>query len=38
MSQIWSRLGAGKPEIVRAFRSYNAGADAFRKEGEAHER
>jgi len=38
MSQVWTRLGAGKAELVRAFRSYNAGADAFRKEGEAHER
>lgn len=38
LSQVWGRLGATRPELVRAFRSYNAAAEAFRKEGEAHER
>ena len=31
------RLGASQPELVRAFRSYNAYAEPFRKAGEAHE-
>jgi sulfhydrogenase subunit delta len=32
-----SRLGVSEPDIVRSFRSFNAYADAFRKESEAHE-
>lgn len=31
-------LNVTDPDIVRAFRTYNAGADAFRKESEAHEK
>lgn len=31
------RLGASQPELVRAFRAYNAYAEPFRKAGEAHE-
>jgi coenzyme F420-reducing hydrogenase gamma subunit len=31
-------LGAGRDDLVRAFRGFNAGAEAFRKESEAHER
>jgi coenzyme F420-reducing hydrogenase gamma subunit len=34
----WKRLGASDPELVRAFRSFNAYAESFRKESEAHER
>ncbi|HEY3413777.1 MAG TPA: oxidoreductase [Armatimonadota bacterium] len=34
----WTELGAGDPEIVRAFRSFNACAEDFRRESEAHER
>ena len=30
-------LGVSEPDIVRSFRSFNAYADAFRKESEAHE-
>ena len=30
-------LHVSEPDLVRAFRSYNAGAKAFRKESEAHE-
>lgn len=30
-------LHVSEPDLVRAFRSYNAGAEAFRKESEAHE-
>jgi sulfhydrogenase subunit delta len=33
----WRALGATDPQIVRVFRSFNAAADAFRKESEAHE-
>ncbi len=32
-----SRLAVGKPDLVRSFRSFNAYAEAFRKESEAHE-
>jgi len=34
----WSVLGVSDPDIVRALRGFNAYADAFRKESEAHER
>jgi coenzyme F420-reducing hydrogenase gamma subunit len=34
----WSRLGVPDDGIVRAFRGFNAWADAFRKESESHER
>jgi coenzyme F420-reducing hydrogenase gamma subunit len=30
-------LGVSEPDIVRSFRGFNAYADAFRKESEAHE-
>ena len=33
----WTHLGAGHDELVRAFRSYNAYAEPFRKASEAHE-
>jgi coenzyme F420-reducing hydrogenase gamma subunit len=33
----WRALGATDTQIVRVFRSFNAAADAFRKESEAHE-
>jgi sulfhydrogenase subunit delta len=32
-----SRLGVSEPDMVRSFRGFNAYADAFRKESEAHE-
>jgi sulfhydrogenase subunit delta len=31
------QLGMAEPDIVRSFRGFNAYADAFRKESEAHE-
>jgi hypothetical protein len=31
------RLGLEDPAIVRAFRGFNAGAEAFRKASEFHE-
>ena len=33
----WVRLGVGEPDLVRAFRGFNAYAEAFRRESEAHE-
>jgi hypothetical protein len=30
-------LGAKEPDLLRAFRSYNSYAEAFRRESEAHE-
>jgi sulfhydrogenase subunit delta len=37
LSQQWRQLGVPAEEIVRAFRGFNACAEAFRKESEAHE-
>lgn len=37
LSQRWRDLGVGKADLVRAFRGFNAWADAFRKESESHE-
>jgi len=37
-STWWSRLGAKEQDLMRAFRGFNAYAEAFRKESEAHER
>ncbi|MDP3063771.1 MAG: oxidoreductase [Chloroflexota bacterium] len=34
----WGKLGAAKPDLVRAFRGFNAYAEAFRRESEAHEK
>jgi sulfhydrogenase subunit delta len=33
----WVRLGESEPDLVRAFRGFNAYAEAFRRESEAHE-
>ena len=38
LSVAWSRLGAKEGDLVHAFRSFNAYADPFRKESEAHEK
>lgn len=38
MATTWQALGAGPVELTRAFRSFNAYAEAFRRESEAHER
>ncbi len=38
LSDQWIRTGASDDAVVRAFRSYNAYADVFRKESEAHEK
>ena len=37
LSVWWSKLGVGEADLLRAYRSFNANADAFRKESEAHE-
>lgn len=37
LSDRWKDLGAGEAELLRAYRSFTAGAPAFRKESEAHE-
>ena len=38
LSEAWRALGASSPELVRAFRSFNAWAPAFRAASESHER
>lgn len=37
LSAQWVALGAGQQEIVRAFRTFNAYAEPFRRESDAHE-
>lgn len=37
LSDWWSGLGVKEADLVRAFRGFNAYAEAFRKESEAHE-
>jgi coenzyme F420-reducing hydrogenase gamma subunit len=37
LARWWARLGVARPDLVRAFRSYNAEAPAFRRESEAQE-
>ncbi|HXX39209.1 MAG TPA: oxidoreductase [bacterium] len=38
LDQRWVQLGVPDVDIVRAFRGINAGAEAFRKAGDAHEK
>ena len=38
LSRSWSQLGVSEQDIVRAFRSFNAYAEPFRRESEAHEK
>jgi sulfhydrogenase subunit delta len=38
LSKGWKALGATDEELVRAFRSFNAGAEPFRRESESHEK
>jgi coenzyme F420-reducing hydrogenase gamma subunit len=38
LSAWWGRLGVGREDIGRAFRGFNAYAEAFRKASEAHEK
>jgi coenzyme F420-reducing hydrogenase gamma subunit len=37
LSNWWTGLGVDKPGLVRAYRTFNANAEAFRKESTAHE-
>jgi len=37
LSAWYTRLGVGEADLVRAFRGFNAYAEAFREESEAHE-
>jgi hypothetical protein len=37
LSHRWSELGVTEQNLVRAFRGFNAYAEAFRKESETHE-
>lgn len=37
LSAWWSRMGVGEADLVRVFRGFNAYAEPFRKESEAHE-
>jgi sulfhydrogenase subunit delta len=37
LSRIWRGLGASEDELLRVFRGFNANAEDFRKESEAHE-
>ncbi len=38
LGEAWARSGVSDPDLVRAFRTYNAGAPAFRNASEAYER
>lgn len=38
LGRLWLDRGDDDDELVRRFRGFNAYADAFRREGEAHER
>jgi sulfhydrogenase subunit delta len=37
LAKGWIHLGAKQPDLLRAFRSFNSNAEAFRRESEAHE-
>ena len=37
LSSWWKKAGMSDADVVRSFRGFNAYADAFRKESEAHE-
>jgi sulfhydrogenase subunit delta len=38
LSKQWKKLGASERELIHVFRTFNAYAEPFRKESEAHER
>jgi coenzyme F420-reducing hydrogenase gamma subunit len=38
LATAWQELGASPVDLVRGFRNFNAYAEAFRRESEAHER
>jgi coenzyme F420-reducing hydrogenase gamma subunit len=37
LAELWASQGMRRLDIVRAFRSFNASAEAFRRESEAHD-
>jgi hypothetical protein len=37
LADLWGALGVPPAGLVRAFRSFNASAEAFRRESELHE-
>jgi coenzyme F420-reducing hydrogenase gamma subunit len=37
LSHWWGRLGVKEADVVRAFRTFTADAEAFRREAQAHE-
>jgi sulfhydrogenase subunit delta len=37
LSAWWRKLGVDRPDLIRVFRTFNANAEAFRKESEAHD-
>lgn len=38
LSKRWKQLGVKEDDLVRAYRSFNATAESFRRESESHER
>jgi len=38
LSALWTELGVNNRDVVRAFRSFNAYAEPFRRESELHEK
>jgi coenzyme F420-reducing hydrogenase gamma subunit len=38
LSASWRKLGASRQDLARAFRSFNAAAEPFRKESDAHDK
>jgi coenzyme F420-reducing hydrogenase gamma subunit len=36
VAHIWKELGASDDDVLRVFRTFNAAAEAFRKESESH--
>jgi len=38
LSEWWSGLGVSERDLVRAYRSFNAYAEPFRRESESHEK
>jgi sulfhydrogenase subunit delta len=37
LSKQWKKLGVAEAQLIRAFRTFNAYAEPFRKESESHE-
>jgi sulfhydrogenase subunit delta len=37
LSAWWRELGVSRPDVTRAFRTFNANSGPFRKEAEANE-